>query len=139
LLGFGVAAVELGRRLGVTKQAAAKYIEQLERLGYLYRAADAADGGRKLVRRTDVGHDVLARSAAIFDDLRTGWAITLGEDRLAALEHDLREVTCGALFQIDAPVVRWQVSGLVSIPLAGSGHAGPGGGSRPKAGPIRTS
>jgi hypothetical protein len=37
-----------------------------------------------LVRRTDVGHDVLARSAAIFDDLRIGWAITLGEDRLAA-------------------------------------------------------
>jgi DNA-binding MarR family transcriptional regulator len=96
-------SLELGRRLGVTKQAAAKHIEQLERLGYRYRAADAADGRRKLVRRADVGHDVLARSAAIFDDLRTGWAITPGEDGLAALEHDLREVTRGALFQIDAP------------------------------------
>ena len=99
----GVTAAELGRRLGVTKQAVAKHIEHLERLGYLRRAADTADGRRKLIRRTETGDEVLTRSAAIFDDLRAGWAATVGEDRLAALEHDLREVTRGAPFQIDTP------------------------------------
>lgn len=99
----GVTAVELGRRLGVTKQAAAKHIEHLERLGYLRRAADPADGRRKLVQRTEAGNDVLTRSAAIFDDLRANWADMLGEDRLVALEHDLREVTRGAPFRVDAP------------------------------------
>lgn len=99
----GITAVELGRRLGVTKQAAAKHIDHLERRGYLHRAADPADGRSKLVRRTPRGDDVLTRSATIFDDLRAGWAAVLGEDRLAALEHDLREVTLGASFQLDAP------------------------------------
>src|SRR4051794_4157947 len=63
----GTTAVELGRRLGVTKQAAAKHVEALERLGYLRRAADAADARRKLIRLTDRGVDCLARSARIFD------------------------------------------------------------------------
>lgn len=99
----GATAAEVGRRLGVTKQAATKQIEQLEHLGYLYRAADTSDGRRKVIRRTGTGQDVLVRSAAIFDQLRNGWSETLGEDRLAALERDLREVTAGPLFRFDAP------------------------------------
>lgn len=99
----GTTAVELGRRLGVTKQAAAKHIETLERLGYLRRGADPADARRKLVRLTDHGLDALLRSARIFDELRAGWAETLGADRLRALEEDLRAVTPGPLWRVDVP------------------------------------
>lgn len=99
----GTTAVELGRRLGVTKQAAAKHVDALERLDYLRRGADAHDGRRKLVRLTERGVDCLARSALIFDDLRAGWAATLGADRLTALEDDLRAVTPAALFRLDTP------------------------------------
>jgi hypothetical protein len=43
------------------------------------------------------------RSARIFDDLRAGWAATLGEERLRALEADLRAVTPPDLFRLDIP------------------------------------
>lgn len=67
----GCPAVELGRRLGVSKQAAAEHVEILERLGYP------------------------ARSAAIFGALRAGWPARIGEDRVATMEADLRTVDRG--------------------------------------------
>src|SRR6202008_2068659 len=43
----GVTATELGRRLGVSKQAAGKTVDRLEKLGYVTRAGDARDARRK--------------------------------------------------------------------------------------------
>ena len=43
------------------------------------------------------------RSARIFDQLRAGWAKTLGEERLRALEDDLRAVTPDELLRLDVP------------------------------------
>jgi DNA-binding MarR family transcriptional regulator len=99
----GASAVELGRRLGVTKQAAAKHVELLERHGYLERWTDPADGRRKPVRLTARGLEVLQISARAFDELRAGWAATLGVERLRALEADLRAVTPAAAFRLDLP------------------------------------
>ncbi|WP_271223314.1 MarR family winged helix-turn-helix transcriptional regulator [Streptosporangium carneum] len=98
----GVTAVELGRRLGVSKQAAGKTIGTLEHLGYVERGSDPHDARRKIVRLTGRGVDSLVRSARIFDDLRARWARTLGEERLRALEADLRAVTPDA-FRLDVP------------------------------------
>jgi DNA-binding MarR family transcriptional regulator len=47
-----LARVDVGRLLGISKQAAGKTIDRLEQLGYAERAADATDGRRKLVRLT---------------------------------------------------------------------------------------
>ncbi|NMH75702.1 winged helix-turn-helix transcriptional regulator [Pseudonocardia xinjiangensis] len=99
----GTTAVELGRRLGITKQAAAKHVEALERLGYLQRTADPADARRKVLRLTARGADSLARSARIFDALRAEWADTLGVERLRALEADLRAMTGSTPFRLDVP------------------------------------
>lgn len=99
----GTTAADLGRRLGVSKQAAGKTIDTLERLGYVERGADPRDARRKTVRLTDRGTDCLARSARIFDRLRADWARTLGEDRLHALEADLRRMTPTEPFLLDAP------------------------------------
>ncbi len=99
----GTTAVELGRTLGVTKQAAGKTIETLERIGYVQRAPDPDDTRRKLVRLTPYGLDALNRSARIFDDLRANWAAELGEDRLQALESDLRKMTPATLWRLDTP------------------------------------
>ncbi len=99
----GVSAVELGRRLGVSKQAAAKHIAALEGLGYLRRDVDPHDARSKIVRLTDRGTDCLARSARIFDDLRGRWADMLGAERLRALEDDLRAVTADGVLRVDAP------------------------------------
>lgn len=99
----GTTAVELGRTLGVSKQAAGKTIESLERLGYVERATDPRDSRRKIVRMTDRGVDSLVRSARIFDELRARWADELGESRLRALEDDLRKVTPGDVWRLDVP------------------------------------
>lgn len=99
----GATASELGRRLGISKQAAGKTADRLEKLGYVERADDPGDARRKLLRLTDRGVDALARSAAIFDDLRARWAESLGANRLRDLETGLREMTPNSSFRLDAP------------------------------------
>ncbi|MFD9942033.1 MarR family winged helix-turn-helix transcriptional regulator [Nonomuraea sp. NPDC059023] len=99
----GTTAVDLGRTLGVSKQAAGKTIDTLERLGYVERSTDPADSRRKIVKLTPYGVDALMKSAAIFDDLRRAWSHTLGEDRLRALEQDLRTMTPPDFFRLDIP------------------------------------
>ncbi|MEV1167311.1 MarR family winged helix-turn-helix transcriptional regulator [Nonomuraea sp. NPDC049784] len=99
----GTTAVELGRTLGVSKQAAGKTIDTLERVGYVERTADPHDTRRKIVRLTPYGMDALNRSARIFDTLRARWASELGEDRLLALESDLRRMTPANLWRLDTP------------------------------------
>jgi DNA-binding MarR family transcriptional regulator len=99
----GTTAAELGRRLGVSKQAAGKTIDALERLGYVERGTDPHDARRKVVRVTERGADCLVRSARIFDELRARWARTLGEERLRALEADLRTMTPSDVFRLDVP------------------------------------
>jgi len=97
----GATASELGRRLGVSKQAAGKTIDRLAELGYVERVDDESDGRRKLVRLTPRGIDSLVRSAEIFDDLRARWATSLGPKRLAELEAALRTVVPMDGFRLD--------------------------------------
>ncbi|WP_441249400.1 MarR family winged helix-turn-helix transcriptional regulator [Kitasatospora sp. McL0602] len=98
----GATATEIGRRLGVSKQAAGKTVDRLEALGYVARADDPTDGRRKLVRLTPLGVDMLGRSAVIFSELRARWAAQLGESRLAELEDDLATVTPRGALGLDA-------------------------------------
>jgi DNA-binding MarR family transcriptional regulator len=59
-IGFsGATATEVGRRLGISKQAAGKTVERREALGYVERAGDGADRRRKLVRLTPRGIEAL--------------------------------------------------------------------------------
>jgi DNA-binding MarR family transcriptional regulator len=101
----GATATELGRRLGISKQAAGKTVDRLEQLGYAQRVDDEADGRRKVVRLTDRGIDSLMRSAAIFDELRAGWVAKLGAQQVAELEEALRAVVPTEGFRVD--VVGW--------------------------------
>lgn len=98
----GATASEIGRRLGVSKQAAGKTVDRLVALGYAERADDPADARRKVVRLTEQGYDMLARSAAIFERLHASWAAELGAGRLRAMEDDLRAVVPPEAFRLDA-------------------------------------
>ena len=98
----GATASEIGRRLGVSKQAAGKTVERLEALGYAERADDPDDARRKIVRLTAHGIEALSRSAEIFDRLRAEWAATVGVERMRALETDLRAVVGSSAFRLDA-------------------------------------
>jgi len=85
----GATMSEIGRRLGVSKQAATKTVGKLAELGYVDRAPDPADARAVLVTMTPRGRDSLRRSAEIFESLRREWVRELGADRVRALEDDL--------------------------------------------------
>jgi DNA-binding MarR family transcriptional regulator len=98
----GATASELGRRLGVSKQAAGKTVDRLVELDYAERSADAADARRKLVRLTPRGIDSLVRAAAVFEQLRAEWAEQLGTDGVRTLEASLRAVVPPTAVRLDA-------------------------------------
>lgn len=88
----GASASELGRRLGVSKQAAAKTAAGLAALGYVVDGPDPRDGRARLLRRTAHGEACLAASAVAFEAIRRRWVDALGAERVAALEDDLEAV-----------------------------------------------
>lgn len=100
---YGTTAADLGRALGVSKQAAGKTIDTLEGLGYVQPGHDPDDARRKTYTLTPYAHDALERSERIFEDLRDRWAETIGEERLRAMVEDLRKVTPSELFRLDTP------------------------------------
>jgi len=99
----GATATEVGRRLGVSKQAAGKTVDRLEDLGYVEKAGDDTDHRRKLIRITPRGMEALTLSAMIFEDIRARWAAELGASQLAQLEADLRTMVPGPTFRLDVP------------------------------------
>ncbi len=104
ILGGADTAVELGRRLGVSKQAAGQTLNRLEALGYVTRGVDARDARRKTVSATPRGVELLSLSADILHDAREAWARELGADRVSALESDLRRMAApDGVWRLDAP------------------------------------
>jgi DNA-binding MarR family transcriptional regulator len=100
---YGASASEVGRRLGVSKQAAGKTVDRLAALGYAERVDDPRDARSKLVRLTPRGIDSLRQSAEIFDRLRARWADEIGIDRVRLIESSLRTVVPAAGFPVDVP------------------------------------
>lgn len=98
-------AVDLGRRLSVTKQAAAKTIQALEERGYVTRVADDVDGRRKKIIITPLGREVLTIGEEIFDRIRQRWAARIGDAALRALEQNLRTLVGGETDPLDT--ARW--------------------------------
>lgn len=102
-IGDGVTASELGRRLGVSKQAAGKTIEGLEREGYVERVADPEDARSKIIRLTSRGTELQQRAFEAMARQRARWVERLGEERVAAMEEGLREITADRETRFDIP------------------------------------
>lgn len=96
-------ASELGRRLSISKQAAAKVVTLLQERGYVERMEDAADFRRKFLTVTPLGHEVMQQGEAIFEDLRAAWAHKIGEPALDRLHHDLIILVGDTGVDLDAP------------------------------------
>jgi DNA-binding MarR family transcriptional regulator len=91
----GATVSELGRRLGVTRQAAAKTAAGLEQIGYITRQPSTRDARATVLTRTPRGQEMLDLSAAIFEQLRRGWGRRLGDDKVQAIEDGLAEIVTG--------------------------------------------
>lgn len=88
----GATVSELGRRLGVTKQAAAKTAAGLEQIGYITRQPSTRDARATVLTRTPRGQEMLDLSAAIFEQLRRDWGRRLGDDKVQAIEDGLAAI-----------------------------------------------
>jgi DNA-binding MarR family transcriptional regulator len=96
-------ASELGRRLSVSKQAAAKTVAVLEARGYVARGADPLDARRKRLQVTSLGFEVMRVGEAVFDELREEWKRKIGAKRLERLEADLATLVGASTVRIDSP------------------------------------
>jgi DNA-binding MarR family transcriptional regulator len=92
---------ELGRRLSVSKQAAAKTVAILLERGYVAREPDPRDARRKRLKVTRRGSEMLRHAESVFDELRDQWAQQIGPRQLAALEKHLAALVGGSVQQPD--------------------------------------
>jgi DNA-binding MarR family transcriptional regulator len=91
----GTTVAELGRRLGVSKQAAAKTVAGLERFGYVERSPHPSDARAVIVRRALRGEEMLELSSASFDRIRLKLEKELGVEQVAAIETGLSRLGSG--------------------------------------------
>jgi len=96
-------ASELGRRLSITKQSAAKTIAVLQERGYVAREPDPLDARRKRLQVTALGFDMLRQGELIFDELREQWARQIGAAELTALEAQLSALVGAGPVRFDTP------------------------------------
>jgi DNA-binding MarR family transcriptional regulator len=96
-------ASELGRRLSVSKQAAAKTVAVLAERGYVERGTDPLDARRKRLEVTALGFEVMRVGEAVFDELRDKWKRKIGARQLERLESDLAALVGTSAVRIDSP------------------------------------
>jgi DNA-binding MarR family transcriptional regulator len=96
-------ASELGRRLSITKQSAAKTIAVLQERGYVARDTDPRDARRKRLQVTALGFDVMRQGEAIFDELRDQWAQQIGAAELERIEDHLTALAGAQPVRFDTP------------------------------------
>ncbi|GGR45162.1 hypothetical protein GCM10010197_08530 [Nocardioides luteus] len=85
-------SAQLGQRLGVSKQAAAKTAASLEKAGYVFREPDPGDRRAMLLQRTDRAEPFLSASEVGFERVMERWRRQLGADRFDVMVESLAEV-----------------------------------------------
>ena len=88
----GATTSQLGARVGVTKQAAAKIASRLEEGGYADRDEHPSDGRAQLLRRTARGEALLLAAAEIQEEIEREWAAAAGAGEVRALRAALEAV-----------------------------------------------
>ncbi|GHG52246.1 MarR family winged helix-turn-helix transcriptional regulator [Streptomyces griseocarneus] len=89
MISRGGSISDLGRRLGVSKQAASKTVTGLEKLGYAQRRPSLIDQRQTEVALTPRGVEALTLSGDILNELRDEWAATVGDREMSTVEDVL--------------------------------------------------
>jgi DNA-binding MarR family transcriptional regulator len=92
LVGGPLPVGALARRMGVSQQAASKAVHELERLDYLERTADAADGRVRRVALSRRGTAVVQAGRDVRAELADDLAARLGARRVEAMRGTLLEL-----------------------------------------------
>jgi DNA-binding MarR family transcriptional regulator len=80
----GMRLTDLAEAAGISKQAMAELVDDLEAHGYLERTPDPTDGRAKLLMMTDRAHMAHAATLQIFADIEAELSAAVG---VAAFEH----------------------------------------------------
>jgi len=88
----GARPSDLAARLRMSKQALNYLLGELERLGYLARVPDPADGRSKRIAVTQRGVAAIAVLRESIAELETAWARELGAERFEQLRSLLLEL-----------------------------------------------
>jgi len=88
----GSRVTELAQLSMLTKPTVVHMVDELERLGYVQRRPDPADGRAKLVVLTERGIRAEAAGRDAITQIRDAWAAAVGEPTMARLESDLRRL-----------------------------------------------
>ncbi|MFD5825263.1 MarR family winged helix-turn-helix transcriptional regulator [Lentzea sp. NPDC060358] len=94
---------ELGRRLFITKQSAAKLVAVLEERGFVSREPDPVDRRRMRLHVTERGLAMRSEGQQIFDDLRERWEEQVGADTVKTVEDALRRLLGDNAGRLDSP------------------------------------
>ena len=100
----GATTSQLGARLGITKQAAAKISNRLEQAGYLCRSSHPSDARAQLLARTARGVELLETAADVQRQIEQDWARTVGARKVTEMRAALESVLQQA--PQDAPLTR---------------------------------
>lgn len=85
----GTRSIDLARRMGVTKQAIARMVKELEEEGLLYRIADHADGRAALVKFTEAGLQYLSRMHKNIAKIERDYERMVGEEEMKLVRKTL--------------------------------------------------
>ena len=88
----GSRLTDLAERSGFTKQSVGEAVADLERLGFVERVSDPADGRAKIIQLTPHGREALAASQEVFADIERRFAEEVGAQRYAEFRETLLEL-----------------------------------------------
>jgi DNA-binding MarR family transcriptional regulator len=88
----GARLTELAERSGFTKQSVGEAVADLERLGFVERVRDPADGRAKIIQLTAHGREALTASDEIFSDIEGRFAEEIGRERYAQFRRTLLDL-----------------------------------------------
>jgi DNA-binding MarR family transcriptional regulator len=88
----GSRITELAQLAQVSKPTVVYLVNDLERLGYVERVPDPADGRAKLIRMTLRGAEAQRMGTEIVRQIETDWSALLGEGEFAALRDHLQRL-----------------------------------------------
>jgi DNA-binding MarR family transcriptional regulator len=91
----GTRSVDVARRMGVSKQAVARLVKELEEEGLLYREADGADGRAFLVKFTDAGLEYLTQMHKSISQIERDYERMVGRERMALVREVLGVIAYG--------------------------------------------
>ncbi|SIS07673.1 MarR family winged helix-turn-helix transcriptional regulator [Williamsia sterculiae] len=100
-IGAGCTSVQLGERLGVTKQAATKTAHSLEAMGLITRETNTSDRRERTLTITTAGRRLLALSADAFCDELARWRRVAGDDAVTTTLTTLSQFGVGGRSDVD--------------------------------------